>query len=160
MRRRHGCAIIDWKLTARGVIRLDPVIIFCPGERTEIDPTDRPGVFCRIAAKNAKIFNSVCNPKSLSGDHSSGMSKRKRSHDDDASDGTLRGLQHQLEATLSNGRTLLFRSLKLARGFERQKLGRRQKNAKSGGSVEQLEKLGAEVIALKVRTPSHMVPHI
>ena len=79
------------------------------------------------------------------------MYKRKRSHHDSASDGALDGFQRQLEATLSTGTTILFRSLKLARGFERQKLGRRQKKAKSDGSVQQLEKLGAEVVALKVR---------
>ena len=88
------------------------------------------------------------------------MSKRKRSHHDNVSDGALHDLQHQLEATLSNGRTVLFRSLKLARGFERQKLGRRQKNAKSDGSVEQLEKLGTEVIALKVRIAPRIVLQI
>lgn len=45
---------------------------------------------------------------------------------------------------------LLYRALKTARGFERQKLGRRQKVAKQNDDQQALGRLEAEVQALKV----------
>ena len=51
---------------------------------------------------------------------------------------------------LDNGKTNLFRALKVARGFERQKLGRRQKNAKKDGADGDMARLEAETVALKV----------
>lgn len=49
------------------------------------------------------------------------------------------------------GKTSLFRALKLARGFERQKLGRRQKTAReSNVDVEIMARLDAEISTLKV----------
>ena len=62
---------------------------------------------------------------------------------------------------LEHGQTQLFRALKTARGFERQKLGRRQKDARQKGeSDEQQARLVAEVAALKVVLffPSTLVP--
>ena len=59
--------------------------------------------------------------------------------------------EEELQRTLSQGQTQLFRALKLARGFERQKLGRRQKDAtKTGNGTEQQARLQAEVDAVKV----------
>jgi hypothetical protein len=45
---------------------------------------------------------------------------------------------------------ILHRALKVARGFERQKLGRRQKTAKDNQDVAEVARLEAEVVALKV----------
>ncbi|KAL6714289.1 hypothetical protein ACLMJK_007712 [Lecanora helva] len=57
--------------------------------------------------------------------------------------------RQQLEGHIENGKKALFQSLKLARGFERQKLGRRQKNAKQGNNETDGRRLEAEVVVLK-----------
>ncbi|OKL61215.1 hypothetical protein UA08_03386 [Talaromyces atroroseus] len=54
-------------------------------------------------------------------------------------------LRHKFE----RGAQLLFRALKTARGFERQKLGRRQKTAKQENDGKTLERLEKEVQVLK-----------
>ena len=58
--------------------------------------------------------------------------------------------QHQVEHLLEQGKKALFKSLKVARGFERQKLGRRQKTAKAEKAETDIIRLDAEVAALKV----------
>lgn len=80
------------------------------------------------------------------------MPKRKReeanleaSHADD--DRALRIRKSRLVAQIDRGNILLHRALKVARGFERQKLGRRQKAAK--GNPQALLRLEEEVIVLK-----------
>lgn len=88
------------------------------------------------------------------------MPKRKRAASDDgANDGdtqrkdrklTLRAAR--LEQKIEHGVVLLHRALKTARGFERQKLGRRQKTAKGSKDEKALARLAAEVEALKVCT--------
>jgi hypothetical protein len=81
------------------------------------------------------------------------MSKRKHSEleddirEDRANVVKATRLRHKFE----HGTQLLFRALKTARGFERQKLGRRQKTAKNDGDTKGLERLNAEVQTLKVR---------
>lgn len=80
------------------------------------------------------------------------MSKRKR---DDSSDGagerprsTVDARQlTQFRGTIEQGRKSLLAALKLARGFERQKMGRRQKNAST--EPRSLLQRREEVIALK-----------
>ena len=54
------------------------------------------------------------------------------------------------EAALAQGQKELFRALKLSRGFERQKLGRRQKNARIDGNDEAINRMEKEVTVLKV----------
>lgn len=64
---------------------------------------------------------------------------------------TLKLQQERLYDTLESGKKSLFHALKLARGFERQKLGRRQKIAtENKADVERLSQLNAEISALKV----------
>lgn len=59
--------------------------------------------------------------------------------------------QDRLKNSLEHAKKSLVRALKLARGFERQKLGRRQKTAKeSNEGLETTRRLDAEVSALKV----------
>lgn len=86
------------------------------------------------------------------------MPKRKRSENftaDDTVDGSLdqstRSQRQQLETFIEYGKKHLFRSLKMARGFERQKLGRRQKSAREKHDDTETARLEAEVAALKVR---------
>ncbi|ERF72792.1 hypothetical protein EPUS_04227 [Endocarpon pusillum Z07020] len=80
------------------------------------------------------------------------MPKRKREetdldqdHKDD--DRALRIRKSRLVAQVDQGNILLHRALKVARGFERQKLGRRQKAAKE--NPQALLRLKEEVIVLK-----------
>ncbi|KAL8728134.1 MAG: hypothetical protein Q9181_005451 [Wetmoreana brouardii] len=87
------------------------------------------------------------------------MSKRKREKEhepkDDVREPTTQGLQarrRQLENVLERSKQLLSQALKLARGFERQKLGRRQKAAQVAQDESDSQRLAAEVAALK--TPS------
>ena len=60
------------------------------------------------------------------------------------------GQRVHLESALDNGKKSLFRALKVARGFERQKLGRRQKLAKEKNLENECRRLDAEVATLKV----------
>ncbi|KAL4896127.1 Bud-site selection protein [Aspergillus ambiguus] len=62
----------------------------------------------------------------------------------------LTRLSHKFE----HGVTTLARALKTARGFERQKLGRREKTAKSQGSHDTLSRLAEEVQVLKSLDPA------
>lgn len=81
------------------------------------------------------------------------MSKRKHSELEDetrekrANVVKTTRLLHKFE----HGTQLLSRGLKTARGFERQKLGRRQKTAKKDGDAKALERLNVEVQKLKVQ---------
>lgn len=83
------------------------------------------------------------------------MPKRKRAASDDGDtqpkDRKLTLRAARLEQKIEHGVVLLHRALKTARGFERQKLGRRQKTAKGNKDEKALERLAAEVEALKVR---------
>lgn len=78
----------------------------------------------------------------------------KRKHDEISSSSNpqaraLRLQRLQLSSLLEQSKTSLFRSLKVARGFERQKLGRRQKTAKTSSDAPDTARLDAEVAALK-----------
>lgn len=84
------------------------------------------------------------------------MSKRKRESEDVMERGgkdnpkAVRAQRTHLESVLERSKKTLFQALKLARGFERQKLGRRQKVAKATNDDDDSKRLAAEVIALKV----------
>lgn len=89
------------------------------------------------------------------------MPKRKRTdldeetetHAGSGSEKKTRSLRAaRLEQKIEHGSVLLRRALKTARGFERQKLGRRQKTARSKKEDVQFARLGEEVAALKVGT--------
>ena len=64
--------------------------------------------------------------------------------------GATQRQRQQFDGLLEQGRKALSQSLKIARGFERQKLGRRQKAAKREEHEAEEARLGAEVLALKV----------
>lgn len=74
----------------------------------------------------------------------------KRETSNGSSDKRLGLQQRQVEHLLEQGKKALFRSLKVARGFERQKLGRRQKTAKAEKAEDDLIRFSAEVAVLKV----------
>lgn len=76
------------------------------------------------------------------------MPKRKLSDRDSAPGHSLQTIR--LSQKFDQGVQLLTRALKTARGFERQKLGRREKTAKSQGGDETLKRLAEEVQVLKV----------
>ena len=85
------------------------------------------------------------------------MSKRKRGDSEtfqgtsrNDPDGNTRLRKQQIEGAIQNGNKTVFRALKVARGFERQKLGRRQKVANEKKAPEEIARLNAEVAALKV----------
>ena len=85
------------------------------------------------------------------------MSKRKRGDSGSISKSYNNGsgcnrqiFQRQIESAIQNGIKTVFRALKVARGFERQKLGRRQKLANGKEAIEEKERLSGEVAALKV----------
>ncbi|KAL9034817.1 MAG: hypothetical protein Q9180_005198 [Flavoplaca navasiana] len=86
------------------------------------------------------------------------MFEKKRKRDDDRQDdsgrielrrGDVRPQQEYLEKLLQGSKRLLAQALKLAKGFERQKLGRRQKTAKGAANLDESKRLVAEVKALK-----------
>ena len=84
------------------------------------------------------------------------MPKRKRTEGDGEVSAGSKGKKTpiqvaRLEHKIEHGVILLHRALKTARGFERQKLGRRQKTARSKKEDAQLARLGEEVTSLKVR---------
>lgn len=83
------------------------------------------------------------------------MSKRKHAEIDalEASNPisapSLKKQRKYLVSALDDARKSLFRALRLARGFERQKLGRRQKSSKTKKGAKDSERLDGEVAALK-----------
>lgn len=82
------------------------------------------------------------------------MSKRKRgsdADDDDVPTATDFRRQRQIAATFEDSAKQLARAFKAGKGFERQKLGRRKKNAVAAKDDKDVERIDAEVVALKVR---------
>ncbi|KAK2776638.1 hypothetical protein FQN53_002546 [Emmonsiellopsis sp. PD_33] len=82
------------------------------------------------------------------------MPKRKRADFEEPASAApgerkLRIQTLQLETKIEHGSQLLHRALKTSRGFERQKLGRRQKTAKQKNQNDQIPRLAEEVQALK-----------
>lgn len=82
------------------------------------------------------------------------MPKRKHSEveGEDGDEKLNRVKATRLGHKFEQGSQLVFRALKTARGFERQKLGRRQKTTKGEKDSKTLERLEKEVHVLKVRS--------
>ena len=88
------------------------------------------------------------------------MAKRKRAaFEDDGPAGnsteerSIKLQLRRLEQQIEYGQKTLHRALKLARGFERQKLGRRQKTAQTNNDRDGMARLSQEVRTLKVWAP-------
>ncbi len=74
------------------------------------------------------------------------MPKRKREDGDETSSAQKRLVQKRLKLGVSK----LGHAFKVCKGFERQKLGRRQKNAVSEKSDKDVARIDTEIAALKV----------
>jgi len=84
------------------------------------------------------------------------MPKRKRDTSADiasAEDAAapLGASQQRVQYKLKQGTVKLGHAFKVAKGFERQKLGRRRKAAVSEGKEKDVQRIDAEIAALKVR---------
>lgn len=79
---------------------------------------------------------------------------RSRSTNGKPSSEVLSAQEAAAEQRIARGKKLLNRGLKLAKGFERQKLGRRHKAASQKGDAAEVARLEAEIQALKVRKNS------
>lgn len=79
------------------------------------------------------------------------MPKRKRegSADDGAAPAGARA--QRITFKLNQGAVKVGHAFKVAKGFERQKLGRRQKQAKQNSDAKAAERIDNEIEALKVR---------
>lgn len=95
------------------------------------------------------------------------MSKRKfkEFHDvevstNSLSEGGRRALQELPESVLERCKKELSGALRIARGVERQKLGRRQKTAKESNAAAESVRLNTEVAALKVGIPWALIFHV
>jgi len=85
------------------------------------------------------------------------MAKRKRESLEAAKNG-LTSLDRQRKSVgeqIELGKKALVRNLKLAKGFERQKLGRRQKDALAKNDTAANARIEAEIDALKVCANIH-----
>ncbi len=78
------------------------------------------------------------------------MPKRKRDDDDQGAEVNSSAKQHRIEHKLKLGATKVGHAFKVAKGFERTKLGRRRKTAVSEGNAKDVTRIDAEIEALKV----------
>jgi hypothetical protein len=77
------------------------------------------------------------------------MSKRKR--DDDAEETSEKAPEAVVADPKHQGTVKLGHAFKVAKGFERQKLGRRQKTAAAAKNEKDAQRVETEIAALKVR---------
>ena len=79
------------------------------------------------------------------------MPKRKRADDDDRPDSNIGAKQQRVQVKLKGNVAKLRHAFKIAKGLERQKLSKRSKGVAAGKSDKSLDRIDAEVSALKVR---------
>lgn len=82
------------------------------------------------------------------------MPKRKRDSDEsdsDDGDAVLGAQQQRVQHKLHHGTVKLGHAFKIAKGLERQKLGRRRKNDLAKKDGKSVQRIDAEINALKVR---------
>lgn len=77
------------------------------------------------------------------------MPKRKR-EEDGSEDGRGDVRQKRVRYKLQQGTAKLGHAFKIAKGFERQKLGRRRKNAAKAEKEKDLSRIDGEIAAVKV----------
>ena len=78
------------------------------------------------------------------------MVKRKREDNEEVQSAKQRRVVHKLKL----GLTKIGHAFKVSKGFERQKLGRRRKNAIAKSNEENVNRIDSEIVALKVRPVS------
>ena len=81
------------------------------------------------------------------------MTKRKRDEADEVVDAKRQRVHHKIKL----GVTKLGHAFKVSKGFERQKLGRRQKAAVAENNEDDNKRIDSEITALKVRKLAHNV---
>lgn len=77
------------------------------------------------------------------------MPKRKRSTYEDDADRVQSMRKKDISEKLVQSKKLLHRALKTAKGFERQKLGKRLKSAREAGSNDEVARIDREIATLK-----------
>ena len=82
------------------------------------------------------------------------MPKRKREDDGEEPVSEVTFKQKRVQLKLKTNVGKLRHAFKVAKGFERQKLSRRRKDAESGKKDRSVETIDGEVVALKVRYAS------
>ncbi|KAK4549341.1 hypothetical protein LTR36_006338 [Oleoguttula mirabilis] len=89
------------------------------------------------------------------------MPKRKRdgSADVDAGDAALGAQQQRIQYKLKQGTVKLGHAFKIAKGFERQKLGRRKKSAVTEKVEKDVQRIDAEIAALKTLDNAKCAQH-
>lgn len=88
------------------------------------------------------------------------MVKRKRVEEDSELEETSSTKHKRIQHKLKVGTAKLGHAFKVAKGFERQKLGRRRKNAASQDKQEDIPRIDAEIAALKVRIPRSQITRV
>jgi hypothetical protein len=78
------------------------------------------------------------------------MPKRKRGSYEASGDRTLARRRHHIEEIITQGKKALHKALKTAKGFERQRLGKRLSNARNQGNDEDIQRITKEIDILKV----------
>ena len=82
------------------------------------------------------------------------MGKRKRDEGAEEADGGISIKQRRINHKLKLATSKLGHAFKVAKGFERQKLGRRRKTAEQN-NLKDVERIEFEITALKVRALRH-----
>jgi hypothetical protein len=77
------------------------------------------------------------------------MPKRKRGASEGGGDRTFSRQKRDVEDILTEGRKSLHKALKAAKGFERQRLGKRLTNARTQGKDGEVERINKEIEILK-----------
>lgn len=83
------------------------------------------------------------------------MPKRKRPVYEKDPDRVLQAKKQEVIDKITHSKKLLHKALKTAKGFERQKLGKRQKNAIDSGKHEDVRRINREIEALKALDLDH-----
>ena len=84
------------------------------------------------------------------------MPKRKRENDTETEDVRPGAQQQRVQYKLKQSTVKLGHAFKVAKGFERQKLGRRRQTAVAEKEDKTVQRIDAEIGALKVRANSEV----
>lgn len=113
---------------------------------SKLFPTTK--IYPQIRSNEAEAFE-VEVELSISSTTPNIMPKRKRNALEDDSDHVQQMRKKDISEKLTQSKKLLHRALKTAKGFERQKLGKRLKNAAEAGSNDEVARINREIETLK-----------
>jgi hypothetical protein len=126
----------------------------CGKTRLKVEARARSRRNLGICTSCTFLAQSPASPKRQTGwsnNAASPMPKRKRGAGQEATGGIGRK-SAAVERQIVLGKRELTKSLKLAKGFERQKLGRREKDARAKQDAADVERVELDIAALKVRS--------